>query len=242
MADELKYMKTTLLVLLAALLAACASKPPPAIAKIPPQDLSLTQVRIDIDRYLGSEVRWGGIISKVENKTDRTWIEIVRHELGADGRPLTGGKSDGRFIASFGKFVDPLVYETGRSLTVVGAIEAKTSRPIGEFEYQFPIVAVEGSFLWKQRQSVPAAVYPPPYIYYNPWHYHSWSHYRHPRKKNRRLGAALDAYRRGRSRRYQMRLAASLVARPTRSFAPRELTIKTGRGRPAFGSFQASAF
>ncbi len=140
-------MKTTLLVLLAALLAACASKPPPAIAKIPPQDLSLTQVRIDIDRYLGSEVRWGGIISKVENKTDRTWIEIVRHELGADGRPLTGGKSDGRFVASFGKFVDPLVYETGRSLTVVGAIEAKTSRPIGEFEYQFPIVAVEGSFL-----------------------------------------------------------------------------------------------
>jgi len=218
-------MKTTLLVLLAALLAACASKPPPAIAKIPPQDLSLTQVRIDIDRYLGSEVRWGGIISKVENKTDRTWIEIVRHELGADGRPLTGGKSDGRFVASFGKFVDPLVYETGRSLTVVGAIEAKTSRPIGEFEYQFPIVAVEGSFLWKQRQSVPAAVYPPPYFYYSPWHYHSWPHYRHPRKKNRRLGAALEEYRRSRSWPYQMRLGASLVARPTRSFPPRQLPI-----------------
>ena len=161
------------------LLAACASKPPPSISKIPPENPTLTRVRMDIDRYIGTEVRWGGVISKVENKADRTWVEIVRRELRDDGRPFTGGKSDGRFIASFEKFADPLVYEEGRPLTVVGTIEAKTSRPIGEYDYQFPVVTVEGSFLWKKHLPAPAAAYPPPYWYYDPWFYHPWPYYHH---------------------------------------------------------------
>ena len=170
-------MKTTLLVLVAALLAACASKPPHSISKVPHENPTLTRVRLDIDRYIGSEVRWGGVISKVENKADRTWIEIVRHELRDNGRPTTSGKSNRRFIASFEKFADPLIYEEGRPLTVVGTIEAKTSRPIGEYDYVFPVVTVEGSFLWKKRLPASAAPYPPPYWYYDPWYYHP--HHRH---------------------------------------------------------------
>jgi len=162
-----------------ATLAACASKPPLAISKVPSENLTLTRVRVDIDGYIGSEVRWGGVISKVENKADRTWIEIVRHELRENARPITASKSDGRFIASFEKFADPLVYETGRPLTVVGTIEAKTSRPIGEYDYLFPVVSVEGSFLWKKHEPVPAAAYPPPYWYYDPWYHHPWPYYPH---------------------------------------------------------------
>ena len=163
------------------LLTACASKPPAAISKNPPANLTLTQVRMDIDRYIGSEVRWGGVISKVENKADHTWIEIVRQNLQDNGRPRTGGKSDGRFIASFGKFVDPVIYREGRPITVVGTIEAKTTRPIGEYDYQFPVVLVEGSFLWKKRQAVPPPAYPPPWWYYDPWYHHPWPYHSHRR-------------------------------------------------------------
>ena len=74
-------MKQISLVLLITLVSACASKPPAAISKDPPENLTLTRVRMDIDRYIGSEVRWGGVISKVENKTDRTWVEIIRLNL-----------------------------------------------------------------------------------------------------------------------------------------------------------------
>ena len=172
-------MKTTLLVLTFALLTGCASKPPPSISRIPPENPSLTRVRMDIDRYIGTEVRWGGVISKVENRADNTWIEIVRHDLRSNGRPIAGGKSDGRFIASFERFADPLVYETGRPLTVVGTIESKTSRQIGEYDYLFPVVSVEGSFLWQQQEPVPAYSYPPPYWYYDPWYYPPWPYYPH---------------------------------------------------------------
>ncbi len=159
-----------------ALLSACASKPPSAISMIPAENPTLTRVRMDIDAYIDAEVRWGGVITKVENKTDRTWIEIVRQDLSSNGRPIGSGRSDGRFIASFDKFLDPVVYKSGRPLTVVGRIEAGITRPIGEYDYLFPMVAVEGSFLWEKR--VPAPAQPSPWLYYDPW-YHRWPYYHH---------------------------------------------------------------
>jgi len=174
-------MKTTLLVLVAALLAACASKPPHSISKVPHENPTLTRVRLDIDRYIGSEVSWGGVISKVENKASHTWIELVRHKLRENGKPRTDDKSDGRFIASFEGFVDPVVYEVGRPLTVVGTIEAKTERPIGDYDYLFPIVTVEGSFLWKAAPEYRDPYYPHPYWYYDLRFYHPGPYHHHHR-------------------------------------------------------------
>ncbi len=172
-------MKTVVLVLAVFLLSACGSKSPEAISRIPAEELSLTQVRLDVDAHVGSEVRWGGRVSRVENKSDGTWIEIVRYPLAANGKPLRD-RSDGRFIASFDRFMDPAVYDEGRRLTVVGKIEGKVKRPIGEFEYLFPIVAAEGSYLWKPSSQRPYSGYPPPWWYYDPWFYHPWPYHRHP--------------------------------------------------------------
>ncbi len=158
-----------------AIVGGCASKPPAAISKIPSENPSLTRVRLDIDSFIGSEVRWGGVISKVENKANETWVELVRQKLRENGKPRTSGKSDGRFIASFEGFVDPVVYEVGRLLTVVGTIERKTQEPIGEYDYLFPIVSVEGSYLWKVQYQVSDPYYPPPY-----WYYDLRFHYGHP--------------------------------------------------------------
>jgi outer membrane lipoprotein len=162
----------------------CASKPPQAISKIPVDNPSLASVRLDIDQYIGAEVRWGGEISKVENKADQTWIEIVRRKLWDDGKPKASGESDGRFIASFTGFTDPVVYKVGQLLTVVGTIEDKIERPIGGYDYVFPIVAVEGSYLWKvttvaRYPNYPN--YPPPWWYYDLRYRYPGPYYRYPR-------------------------------------------------------------
>ena len=170
--------------LLAAILlvSGCATTPPEPINKVLHENPSLTQVRMDIDAFKGKDVRWGGVISKVENQASETLVEIVRHELRSDGSPIRGGKSDGRFIASFDRFLDPVVYEEGRRLTVVGAINGSIRRPIGEYDYLFPVVAVEGSYLW---QSVDYAqpIYPgPAWWYYDPWYPYPYPYpyHRHP--------------------------------------------------------------
>lgn len=176
-----KLLKLNTILVALALLGGCAAKPPAAISKIPAENPSLTRVRMDIDSFLGTEVRWGGVITKVENKASQTWIEMVRHKLSDRGKPRSNEKSDGRFIASFEGFLDPVVYEVGRLLTVVGTIEGKVERPIGEYEYLFPIVAVDGSYLWKSADKIrDHYYYPPPYWYYDFRYYHHWPYYRHP--------------------------------------------------------------
>ncbi|MCP4979440.1 MAG: Slp family lipoprotein [Gammaproteobacteria bacterium] len=159
----------------------CASKPPAAISKIPEQNPSLTRVLLDPGRFIGTEVRWGGEITRVENKTAQTWIEIVRRELRTDGKPVASGNSDGRFIASFEGFIDPVVYETGHLLTVVGSIDANTNRPIGEYDYTFPIVSVEGSYLWKAVSRTAGPYYPASRWHYDLYYHYPWPHHRHPR-------------------------------------------------------------
>ena len=156
----------------------CASKPVSSISLAEVEDVSLKQVRSAGDSYLGTTVRWGGVVTEVENKADKTWVFLVARALKDDGKPDTDSPSDGRFIASFDGFIDPLVYKAGRPLTVVGNIEGSMVRPIGEYDYQFPIVTVRDSHLW--AESVKTRVYypPPPYWYYDMRYYHPYP-YRH---------------------------------------------------------------
>jgi len=112
-------VKCIVFLLLLALSAGCASKPASSISLAVVDDVSLTQARDDADAYLGSTVRWGGVVTEVENKADETWVFLVSRALKDNEEPITDGQSEGRFIASFSGFIDPLVYKAGRPLTVV---------------------------------------------------------------------------------------------------------------------------
>ena len=99
---------------------------------------------------------------------------VVGRELRDDEKPITDGDSEGRFIASFDGFVDPLVYKSGRPLTVVGSIEGSTVRAIGEYDYRFPVVAVRDSYLWEEPVKTKVIYAPAPrydYYYYHPYPY-----------------------------------------------------------------------
>ena len=168
-------------VILIIILSGCATQVPAPINMIPEGNLSVNEVRADIERFTGAEVRWGGVISKVENKASQTWVELVSRELKKNGEPRVDSGSGGRFIASFPGFVDPVVYSAGKLLTVVGTIEAEATRPIGEYAYSFPVVTVSGSYLWQaEPETVRHEYYPPPWWYYDPWPYYPRHFYPRP--------------------------------------------------------------
>jgi outer membrane lipoprotein len=166
-------MKTLVIVSLIAACSACASKPASLISLAVVDDVSLAQVRADSSAYQGSTVRWGGVITEVENKADTTWVFLVGRELRNNEKPITDSLSDGRFVARFNGFIDPLVYKLGRPLTVVGRIDGSLQRAIGEFEYRFPIVAVRDSHLWAEAVKIRPYYYPPPWWYRN-YYYHPY--------------------------------------------------------------------
>jgi outer membrane lipoprotein len=171
-------MKNIIYLIAIYFLIGCASQPPAAISRIPATKASVDEVRADIKRFTGTEVRWGGEITQVENKADHTWIEVVSRELGKNGRPKANSHSGGRFIASFKGFADPVVYQVGQQLTVLGTIEGQSIRTIGEYGYAFPVVSVTGSYLWPVIVESMEHDYPP-WWYYDPWPYYPWPYYPH---------------------------------------------------------------
>ena len=154
----------------------CAANPAASISQAIVDDVSLTQARSAADAYMGSTVRWGGVVTEVENKADKTWVFLVGRVLRDDAKPITDSDSEGRFIASYNGFVDPLVYKSGRPLTVVGSIEGSTERAIGEYDYRFPVVAVRDSYLWDEPVKTNIYYAPSPFVYdyryYHPYPYH----------------------------------------------------------------------
>lgn len=131
------------------LLSACASGVPETIRNASVSAVSVAQVREGAKgQYTGTRVRWGGSIAVVENAPSKTLIEVVAQPLNQEGRPKVNG-SDGRFLAKFPGFIDPLIYDKDRLLTVVGTLRGEVDRDIGEYAYSFPIVEVESHYLWK---------------------------------------------------------------------------------------------
>ncbi|WP_455218472.1 Slp family lipoprotein [Kaarinaea lacus] len=169
-------MKPVFSFILAFLLFGCAAQPPAPIARVPAGNVSLAEVRQDISRYKGTEVRWGGEISRVDNRSKDTRIEVVARDLMQNGQPRETGHSSGRFIASFKGFVDPMVYQVGMQLTVLGSIEGESRRIIGDYDYVFPVVSVTGSYLWPVVEETRSNDYPP-WWYYDPWPYYPWPYY-----------------------------------------------------------------
>ena len=181
-------MKRLCYYILIMLLSGCATQVPTVISKSPAVNITVDEVRMDIDKYSAVEVRWGGEISKVENKAARTWVEIVSQALSKNGQPLSDSKSHGRFIASFSGFIDPAVYKIGASVTVVGTISGESVGMIGEYTYRFPVVLVSGAHLWPQKVKTLYRQYrPSPWMYHQPWPdyyrrhpYTPWPYYDRP--------------------------------------------------------------
>lgn len=163
-------MKRTCLFFCVLLLVGCATTSVDLIREVPPGDPQLQEVRANLEKFTGREVRWGGSIAGVENRANETWIEIVARPLDSYGRPQSGDESLGRFIAEVKGFRDPAVYAQGRLITVAGTVRSALTRSIGQYPYTYVIVDAKVIKLWEQPN--PQSYYP--YRYYDPWYDPFW--------------------------------------------------------------------
>lgn len=141
---------------------------PEAVDKQPTSLFNVADVQQNEANHTSSQVRWGGTIVGLSNNSDSTDILVVSRPLGKSARPLNSDRSSGRFIARVAGFVEPEVYVKGREITITGAVEGLENKLIGETEYQYPVVAVDGLHLWNKRE-------PAKY----PYHRHHPFHHRH---------------------------------------------------------------
>ena len=110
--------------------------------------LTVSAVRQQPQVHAQSEVEWGGVVARVENREGATWIEVIERPLNNSGQPIPSNLSGGRFLAVVPGFLDPADYREGLAITVAGNIDGIDVRPLGETTYDYPKVSVVDHQLW----------------------------------------------------------------------------------------------
>ncbi|NVK21377.1 MAG: Slp family lipoprotein [Kangiellaceae bacterium] len=172
-------LKLSLIVAATALLSACMSAPRSVQTDVP--TVSFIQVAQSPNAHVGQEVQWGGIIARVENLERDTMVEIVNLPLDYQARPVANQQTGGRFIARVPGFLDPMIYQQGKEITIVGQLSEPMPGKVGQHEINFPVVDTRGHHLWQER---PAHRHIEVYSTWDPfWFYHRpyfWPyHYRY---------------------------------------------------------------
>jgi outer membrane lipoprotein len=149
-------------------LTGCASIPA-SLRDGPEHGPDPAQVQGTPEQYVGKAVRWGGVIAAVDNGPVESVVQVVSRPLSSAGRPLETDRTSGRFLVHVAGFLDPVVYASGRELTVVGQVEGVEQHNIGAYPYRYPVVRASSHYLWQLRPP-PAAdpyFYPP---FHRPWY------------------------------------------------------------------------
>lgn len=138
-------------------LAGCASGP--IKFEEPAESLTVPKIRQAIAsqeespwELNGERVLWGGTVLSVTNLPEATQIEVIAYPLDRRQRPMTGRDAQGRFVAYFEGFVEPLNFPNGRAVTLSGTIIDPVSGSVGAASYEYPAIEVIDSHLWSPEE------------------------------------------------------------------------------------------
>lgn len=130
---------------------------------------------------IGEKARWGGRIVSVQNKEKVSEIEVFFFPSSGNGKPKTGDESQGRFKALVPGFVDPLVFEKDRLITIVGEVATSEDGIIGEQVYTYPTLNAVGYYMWKQSSDIEVQhIGYQPFFYGAPFYGSAWNNWYSP--------------------------------------------------------------
>lgn len=151
-------MKSLLLSLIILSLFGCASTPPAQqITQAPDNDIALSEVNKSPERFLQSEVRWGGRIVKfreteaADGKASFLKLEILAYPLDQRGKPIQSAESlGGRFIANVSEPYKKGRYYRNRWISVFGSITGTETYTLASGEEQvLPVLQAQNQYTWR---------------------------------------------------------------------------------------------
>lgn len=123
--------------------------------------VSFAAVKQNPGPFVGKFLLTGGAVAGVRNTPDGAELEVVQLPLGSDDRPDEKGRSEGRFLARAAGFLDPLIYKSGRLVTLVGQVTGAVTRPLEGVDYAYPLLEVRELYIWR-----PEAPYAQPAVHF----------------------------------------------------------------------------
>ena len=128
----------------------CAPRVPREVVTRVTWDGDFSTLRENPQEYRNEFVIFGGRIISTDNYEDRAEITVLQLPLDNAQRPIPGRETQGRFLIVSDTFLDPETYSRGEMVTVAGRVTGSVRRPIGEYQYEHPII--EGDiWVWEPR-------------------------------------------------------------------------------------------
>jgi outer membrane lipoprotein len=133
--------------------------------------LTFAMVDKDPEAYKGDVVIWGGRIIRTVNTERGGEIYVLETPLNYREKPKPAEYSEGRFIAKTDSYIDPLVYHSGKMLTVAGVVAGskKISGHKNKLTYTYPVIQVKELNIWRRKMAYEPYNYP--YYPYDEWGY-----------------------------------------------------------------------
>ncbi|MGC9493821.1 Slp family lipoprotein [Vibrio genomosp. F10] len=136
------------------LLSACSTLPESLSTAPEEVVISDYSVWMNAEPQTGQFVRLGGVIASTTNLANKTRIEVVNLPINSSGKPDINQAPNGRFVGYIDGYVEPLAYQKGQLITVLGQSDSNEKIMVGEFEQVVPIMSVTGHHLWKIQERV----------------------------------------------------------------------------------------
>ncbi|PKN81345.1 MAG: hypothetical protein CVU51_14230 [Deltaproteobacteria bacterium HGW-Deltaproteobacteria-1] len=155
-------MKLQLFIPLLSVIAVSCGPFPHQVMQEVTRDIPYNEVVKAPDACKGSTVLWGGVIVETIARSNDTLIIVRETQLDFQKRPRNTDRSAGRFIIRHQGFLDPAIYSRGREVTVIGMLDGKEERPVGDLLYSYPVMEARSLKLWEPWTDSP--------YYYDPWY------------------------------------------------------------------------
>jgi outer membrane lipoprotein len=146
-----KRTAVSLLIVLLVIPAACATGVSKQTRSQVTYTGSFSAIQKDPGGHVGSVVMLGGKILESKASSTSSEIALLQLPLSRSDRPQDGDRSEGRFLLRSAQFLDPAIYRKGTLLTVVGKVSGSEVRPVGDYDYSYPVVESIDIKLWPKR-------------------------------------------------------------------------------------------
>jgi outer membrane lipoprotein len=140
-------------------------------------DIPFSSLVRDPGKYLDEVFILGGIIVESRISDQGSEIEVVHTPVDRFGNIVDKDISEGRFLITSPKYLDPSIYRKDRAVTVAGVLKGSRTKQLGGIEYSYPIIEARELYLWREERYYSYPYYSYPY-FYDPFYYSPF-YYRH---------------------------------------------------------------
>jgi outer membrane lipoprotein len=158
-----------ILILLSLTLLSCAHVISKEYTEVAEKSIPFNELLKNPNVYLNKLFIFGGIIAETKMTGTGSEIEVVQTPLDRMGSITDRDVSEGRFIILTTKYLDPLIYRSGRDITFAGIATGSRKQLLGGVEYVYPVFEAKEIYLWREDNYY---LYPYEYPYwYDPFYY-----------------------------------------------------------------------